>query len=87
MDAAASGECAYELYVMTRAVADLALAADDPDRMGRLHQRVASRAGVPRLAVAIAIDDAVERRGDRAMEDLCSMCLARCDDRKVRSWR
>jgi hypothetical protein len=78
------GDCAYELYVLNRAVADLAIMADDPERMRRVRERANHRIGVPRMAIEIAVDDAVEGRPDRSIEDLCAMCDARCGNRLTR---
>jgi hypothetical protein len=85
MEVIRPSDCAYELYVMNRAVADLAVMADDPARIHRVRDRANHRAGVPRMAIEIAIDDAVEGRPDRPIEDLCAMCDVRCGNRLTRN--
>lgn len=69
---------------MTRAVADVAIAAKDAGRMARVRERVNHHTGALRLITALAIEDALAHHDERSIHEFCAECSARCTDRPQR---
>ena len=71
-------ECSYELYVMTRAVANLAVTSKAPERLARVRDRINRHRGKARVFAALAVEDALAELPDRPMTEFCSECDGVC---------
>ncbi len=75
-----AAECCYDVYVVTRALAELALGSPDPGRMIALRQRVGAQLGPRAFFAGLALQDAEQHVVARARTHICRSCgLVRTD--------
>ncbi len=67
-------ECSYEVYVVTRALAELAMGSSDPGRIVALRERVGMQLGPRAFFAGLALQDAEQQVVARARTHICRSC-------------
>ena len=70
----AAADCSYDVYVVTRALAELAMGSADPRRIVALRQRVETQLGARAFFAGLALEDAEHHVVTRARAHICRTC-------------